>query len=65
MSRFQITFSALSKIKCAKMNVIYMVELQFRLLAPWGLSSISAKVELVLFYVTRQEAQLDIHRTEI
>ena len=34
-------------IKCVSINVIYMVELKHRVLAPWGPSSISAVAELV------------------
>ena len=37
-------------IKCVAINGIYMVELQDRVLAPWGPSSISAVAELVLFF---------------
>ena len=34
-------------------TVTYMVELQYRVLAPWGPSSISAVAELVIFHYTR------------
>ena len=36
-----------ANIKCVSINVIYMVELKYRVLAPWGPSSISAVAELV------------------
>ena len=38
-----------ANIKCVSINVIYMVELKYRVLAPWGPSSISAVAELVFF----------------
>ena len=40
----------LANMKCATINVIYMVEveLKYRVLVPWGPSSISAVAELVL-----------------
>ena len=35
-------------MKCVVITVTYMVELQDRVLVPWGLSSISAVAEFVL-----------------
>ena len=37
----------LTNVKCVAINGIYMVELKYRMLAPWGPSSISAIAELV------------------
>ena len=39
----------LANIRCVALNVIYMVELKYRVLAPMGPLSISAVAELVLF----------------
>ena len=39
-------------MKCVVITVTYMVELQDRVLAPWGPSSISAVAELVLFILS-------------
>ena len=37
----------LASITCVAINVIYMVELNYRVIVPWGPSSISAVAELV------------------
>ena len=39
----------IANINCVAINVIYMVELKYIVLAPWGPSSISAVAELVSF----------------
>ena len=48
-------------MKCVVITVTYTIELQDRVLAPWGLSSISAVAALVFFYVNRLDFR-DTHQ---